>query len=981
MKAKLLLAILMLQFVLGYAQPGAIDLTFNPTGVGAYGGSLPPTYQPTANGLVYKSRIYPSGPYKDQMIIIGRFTSFNGTPRRYVARLFPNGTVDTSFNSPAFTSGYLYCVNILPNDKILVAGVFTIASGATTIRNIARLNPDGSIDHTFNPAASGSRGSNGEIHALTMQDDGKILIGGTFTIWNDLSSRRLIRLNADGTLDPTFDGIGTINGEVRTIVVQKLGANANKIVAGGFFTGFTGYSKLKLLRLMPNGDYDPTFNVGGTGASGGDAVFDISLADDDQMLVGGKFTHYNGVNKRSIFMVDANGALVTTWNAGGIGVTNIETNIEPGSGYNIFTIKRQPNGEVLIGGNFTAYNGTVIPKGLARLNVDGTLDTTFLTGTGFTGGTNVYQGKSVIRDLILQRDGKIIASGDFTDYDGTPRRMLARIKTRNCSETAIFNSVNGWENGEMPTSIAHLAIIESGSYTIPSGTHLIACELEINQGATLIVAPDASITVEGRIVTNGIFTVESSGNLVQIKDDALNTQATTGYFTMRRNTTPMTRYDYTYWSSPVVQPTLFNISPNTLWDKYFKFSTAINNWQTILNGSEIMTTGRGYIIRAPQSFSITNPTIYTANFIGIPNNGKFLVPVALGTTANWNLLGNPYPCAFDADKFLNHPDNTSKVNGTIYLWTHNTEIANNGSGQYVYTTDDYAAYNAMGGVSTTPTGLTPFTGKVASGQAFFIEGLQSGNVTFNNSMRTASDNRQFYRLADVDALATPSQPLEKHRIWLNLSNGQQAFNQTLIGYASGATTGIDRNFDGKVFGGNAVTLYSISDQQNLTIQGRPLPFNPTDQVTLGYKTTIAGNLQISLANFDGLFDSQSVLLEDKLLNKIHNLKKAPYKFSTAVGTFNDRFVLRYSAPAVSTSNLAAAPNLRVKSESDGIAILSEGQIMKSVTIFDATGKQVFYKDQVHAADYLVSSVQKNNELLLINITLEDDTTTVKKIVY
>ncbi|HEX8268406.1 MAG TPA: delta-60 repeat domain-containing protein, partial [Flavobacterium sp.] len=521
--------VLFLQYSITFAQPGQLDLSFNPNGVGAFGGTLPPNYQPEVDGLVYKSKIYTSGPHKDKIIIIGRFTSFNGVPRKYIARLFPDGTVDASFANPALTTGYLYCVEILPSGKILIGGVFTVV-GTTAIKNIARLNADGTVDTSFNPAPTGTRGTNAEVHALTMQDDGKILIGGVFTLFNGAGNKRLVRLNPDGTQDATFNATGTPTGEIRVIALQKTGANAGKIIVGGFFTGFTGYTKNKILRLLPNGDFDPTFNTTGNGATGGDAVFDVYVRPDDSMYAVGKFTKYNNVDKRSIVFLNAEGGLVTAFNPGGIGVSNAESSIGTGSGYNIFAILPQPDGKLLIGGNFTQYNGTNIPKGITRLTDNGLLDDTFLTGAGFTGGTEVYQGKSVVRHITLQVDGKILVSGDFTQYNNTDRRMLARIKTAVCGDLAEFTSDNTWINGIAPTGDSYYTVISGGVCTISVGANIEVCELELRAGATLLIEPHASITIKNRIINNGTIIVEDSGSLVQINDSSDNSDQGTGTF-------------------------------------------------------------------------------------------------------------------------------------------------------------------------------------------------------------------------------------------------------------------------------------------------------------------------------------------------------------------------------------------------------------------------------------------------------------------
>ena len=136
--------------------------------------------------------------------------------------------------------------------------------------------------------------------------------------------------------------------------------------------------------------------------------------------------------------------------------------------------------------------------------------------------------------------------------------------------------------------------------------------------------------------------------------------------------------------------------------------------------------GKGYIIRGPETFSTNTPAIYEAVFGGVPNNGIVTVPIAVTGTSN--LIGNPYPSAIDADVFIR--TNTEIIDGTIYLWTHNTPITNN-----VYTSDDYAVYNLLGGVGTRTalkSGInnTKPNGKIASGQSFFVTSLMVAGQLF-----------------------------------------------------------------------------------------------------------------------------------------------------------------------------------------------------------------------------------------------------------
>jgi hypothetical protein len=117
----------------------------------------------------------------------------------------------------------------------------------------------------------------------------------------------------------------------------------------------------------------------------------------------------------------------------------------------------------------------------------------------------------------------------------------------------------------------------------------------------------------------------------------------------------------------------------------------------------------------------------------------------------------------------------------------------------------------------------------------------------------------------------------------------------LVGYVTGATSGYDSAFDGDSFDGNPyIDFYSVNEDRNLVIQGRPVPFDTNDKVPMGYKTTIDGTFAISIDQVDGVLVSQDVYIEDKVTHDIHNLKKGSYSFTTVKGTFNDRFVLRYT---------------------------------------------------------------------------------------
>ncbi|WP_052257270.1 T9SS sorting signal type C domain-containing protein, partial [Flavobacterium sp. AED] len=547
-----------------------------------------------------------------------------------------------------------------------------------------------------------------------------------------------------------------------------------------------------------------------------------------------------------------------------------------------------------------------------------------------------------------------------------------------------INTWNGsvWSTGLAPTSSDK--IIFDGFYS--SATNINACSCQVNSGksVTILSGGTLKITNEVTVLGTGTLTFENNSSLVQINDAAINT----GSITYRRQTNSISKFDYTYWSSPVSPQTLYNVSPNTLYDKFFSYNAILDVW-TPENSGNNMVKGIGYIIRGPENYvAPTPPGLYEANFKGVPNNGT--ITVSIGGLDSSNLIGNPYPSALDADKFLT--DNSSVLDGTLYFWTHSTAIANN-----VYSSNDYASYNLTGGVGTdgvaylqggtvAPNGGQKPSGKIGSGQGFFATGKASGTATFNNSMRVGvgsitGDNSQFFKMTNSKTTSL----IEKHRIWLNLTNAEGAFKQTLLGYVTNATNGYDNSFDGESFDGNQfVDFYSVNEDKNLTIQGRALPFDEDDVVSLGFSSTIEGAFSIGIDEVDGLFTSQDVFIEDKNTNSIKNLKEGPYTFTTESGTFNDRFVLRYTNTnkTLDTDSFETLEKtILVSNKNKLIKINSSVEMINKVQVYDLLGRSVYQKIDVDLNELTISNLVINNQVLLVKILLQNGKTVTKKIIY
>jgi len=312
------------------------------------------------------------------------------------------------------------------------------------------------------------------------------------------------------------------------------------------------------------------------------------------------------------------------------------------------------------------------------------------------------------------------------------------------------------------------------------------------------------------------------------------------------------------------------------------------------------------------------------------------------------------------------------------LWTHNTAVSGN-----LYSNNDYAVYNYLGGVGTSAASSTGVStgipnGKIASGQSFFIKGLSNGVATFKNSMRLVGNNTQFFKMSSVANTLT----FEKHRIWLDITNDTGAYKQTLIGYATGATMGMDRGMDGAYFNsGTPVALYSLSDATTtLSIQGRSLPFDVTDEVPLGFYAGASGIYTIRLSDYDGLFENQDIYIKDTQFNLYHDLKQAPYVFQSASGTYNNRFVLVYQNSVLANHAASFTEDAIVLYKPNQNLHVDCGAVMmKSITLYDVRGRVLFENKAVNATTIEIP-LGSTNQVLLVAITSQDGVTVTKKYV-
>lgn len=534
-----------------------------------------------------------------KIIVGGNFTSYNGVTRNRIARLNSDGSLDMTFDPKTGFNNLVKSVAIQKDGKIIVGGSFSSYSG-TTRNGIARLDSVGKLDASYN---SGS-GFNSEVNAIIFQKDGKAVVGGSFTLFNSAIAERIVRLKTNGTMDSSFNfGFGfdksvnsisqvsndkfvvggtfdNFNGasRKRIAMLDSTGAlvssfNPNggfngwvyctsvqsdgKIIAVGDFTSFNGTAINKIIRLKQSGAMDSSFGVGSGFSSGGmvgvfatalhadgrivavgsfttynykarnnlvrifpDGRHDntlnmftgfnglvrvITKQTDGKILVGGDFTFLNGADRSGIARLNMDGSLDTTFKPG-LGIKFVSTYT------GVYSMAVQKDGKIVVGGGFFSYNGKYTYN-LIRLYPDGSLDTTFKTGTGAGGG--------IVLDMVIQSDGKIIIGGTFGSFNAYQRKGLARVNTDGSCDTLFAPGVypdQGFDRDVFALALQKDGkILVGGSFTKYKKTYFNNKIIRLNTDGNLDSAfnyangfnssVDAiAIQNDGKIVVGGSFT-------------------------------------------------------------------------------------------------------------------------------------------------------------------------------------------------------------------------------------------------------------------------------------------------------------------------------------------------------------------------------------------------------------------------------------------------------------------------------------------
>jgi len=444
-------------------------------------GTLDNDFQPVVSGTTFA--VQSDG----KVLVGGRFTTTStGSNGNYVARLYPDGTIDSDFQSALLeTEVGVVSLALQGDGKVLVSGLFNTAVGLASSR-IARLNANGTLDSDFE---NGNWGASYHINSIAVQNNGKVVIGGYFDTVNGTGRRGIARLTTDGSLDPGFQSVLFEGGyDVHAVAVQGDG----KVLIGGWFSAIDGLSRKCIARLNPDGTLDTSFLNGLSGAS--DSVNSIAVQNDGKVLIAGAFTTVNGVNRAQIARLNINGTLdngfqdgvagargyiysVALQNdgkvlLGGYGINRnysycarlntdgtLDTTFRANVGGEVSSVTVQSDQKILIGGTFSSIEGE-IRYGIARLNPNGTLDTSFQSGLDVIDSFSVYS-------IAVEGNGRIFIGGSFSTIEGVRHQRIARLNSNGTLDGRFGNELLGAYHPDWPYgSVRSVALQGDGNVLI-----------------------------------------------------------------------------------------------------------------------------------------------------------------------------------------------------------------------------------------------------------------------------------------------------------------------------------------------------------------------------------------------------------------------------------------------------------------------------------------------------------------------------------
>jgi hypothetical protein len=578
-------------------------------------------------------------------------------------------------------------------------------------------------------------------------------------------------------------------------------------------------------------------------------------------------------------------------------------------------------------------------------------------------GAQVITYNSTSKCGTVTIDGTLELTGATPAIDCTIFTGSGTVIFSGGTQTLLQNGSLSTTKGIPITTYGNLIISGTGAKNFPADDITVNNDLKVELSGSITVPMGKNLTVKNNLINTASATavvVESGANLVQGSSTTVN--ANTGAITIKRNSNSLFRLDYTLWSSPVASQNLSAFSPLTSTNRFYIYNPGTDLYNSVVPSTSNFAAATGYLIRMPNTDPTTgydagtSPLVYPGLFTGIPNNGD----VSLNGLASdkYYAVGNPYPSTLNADLFLNG----NSTGGTLYFWRK----TNAASGTA------YATYTLGGITGTLPgtNGITP-NGTIQVGQGFIVKtGAAATTLNFTNAMRSANTANQFFKTKNV---------VERNRIWLNLTSSAGVFSQMLVGYMADATQNFDPGIDGRYLNDSPVALTSNINNEEYTIQGRALPFDPADIVALNFKTDAAGEYTIAIDHVDGFFiDGQDVFLKDNSTGVETDLRAGTYTFSAAAGIDNSRFSLKYQKTLSIKPSAFNENNLRAY-KNKGIVYVNSGTVvMDNIKVFDLQGRLIYTLSNINNTVASLSGLSTSKSVIMLRIvSLDNEEITIK----
>ncbi len=655
---------------------GSIDTNFNKGGVGAYGD-------------VFAIAVQADG----KILLGGIISTYNFMPVNNIVRLNADGSYDNTFNTGTGANNQVNAIAVQADGKILVGGMFTTFNGNYVSRFI-RLNTDGSFDYTFNAGGS-YPGPNGTVTAITIQPDNKILLGGSFSTYNQYSANSFVRLKTDGKVDSTFNvGGAGANSIINKIVLQSDG----KIIMGGSFTTYNNITANYIARTNSDGTYDVNFNVDGSGAN--NSIQSLVLQPDNKIVIAGSFTTYNDSAAQYIVRLNNDGSTDA-----GISAANVRPNDI------VYSLALQTDGKLLAGGNFYKYNDTVVNY-IVRLENTGIKDRTFNAGTG---------ANNTVKAITIQPDSMVLIGGDFSNYNGIPCNYFTRINAAGVRDTAFNKNGVGPDNTVSAIALqTDGKILIGGSFKNYNGV-AVSTILRLNADGTI----DNSFIRPGGLAVGQVFSiiVQTDGKIMVGGFYAATANGTASYIT-RLNSDGTIDGSF-YYGGNVANGIVRTMALQTdgkivVGGDFPKYGTSSVGYITRINTDGSKDAGFN------ASGAGADNSVYT---ITLQTDGKILIG---GLFTNYNNTSTKYIARLNTNGTKDASFNSNSLGADLYVYTIALQTDNK-----ILVGGALKNYNGI-----LVNCITRLTAKGAKDSSFNNSGVGANNAI--NTIALQTDNKAFY---------------------------------------------------------------------------------------------------------------------------------------------------------------------------------------------------------------------------------------------